>query len=164
RGGQDPIFERAGRPADGAVGRTGLAGDPRAAHSGPGAGDAPGGAGLSGGRRRLAERGDRLQRPGGNGMRMRSMLLAAGLLGRAAFHRADDAAPESDSQARAVNVVTLDARVLAGAIAASGPLIPREEAAVAPEVTGFRVARVLVEEGAYVRQGQTLAQLDPALL
>lgn len=97
-------------------------------------------------------------------MRMRSMLLAAGLLALAACHRADDAAPKADSQARAVNVVTLEPRVLAGAIAASGPLIPREEAAVAPEVTGFRVARVLVEEGAYVRQGQTLAQLDPALL
>src|SRR5690606_30093255 len=50
------------------------------------------------------------------------------------------------------------------AAAASGPLIPREEAAVLPELTGFRVSRVLVEEGAYVKAGETLVELDPALL
>jgi HlyD family secretion protein len=42
--------------------------------------------------------------------------------------------------------------------------MPREEAAVMPEVTGFRVARVLADVGDYVRRGQTLAQLDGALL
>lgn len=97
-------------------------------------------------------------------MKMRSMLLAAGLLALAACHSAEAPAPKADSQARTVNVVTVEPRVLAGALAASGPLIPREEAAVTPEVTGYRVSRVLVEEGAYVRRGQTLAQLDPALI
>ena len=97
-------------------------------------------------------------------MRMRSMLLAAGLLTLAACHSPEAPAPKADSQARAVNVVAVEPRVLAGALAASGPLIPREEAAVAPEVTGYRVSRVLVEEGASVRRGQTLAQLDPSLI
>lgn len=97
-------------------------------------------------------------------MNMRSMVLAAGLLALAACSGSEAPAPKADSQARAVNVVTVEPRVLAGTLAASGPLIPREEAAVAPEVTGYRVARVLVEEGAYVRRGQTLAQLDPALI
>ena len=64
----------------------------------------------------------------------------------------------------AVSVVRLAERPITGAVAASGDLVPREEAAVAPEVTGFRVARVLADVGDYVRAGQTLVQLDPALL
>jgi HlyD family secretion protein len=67
-------------------------------------------------------------------------------------------------QARAVRIVRVENRAISGSLTASGSLIPREEAAVAPEVTGYRVARVLVEEGAYVRAGQTLAQLDGALI
>jgi HlyD family secretion protein len=76
------------------------------------------------------------------------------------------AAPEQtdSSQPRAVRVVTLAPRPIAGALAASGDLTPREEAAVMPEVNGYRVARVLVDVGAYVRQGQTLVELDPALI
>lgn len=46
----------------------------------------------------------------------------------------------------------------------SGVLVAREEAAVGAELTGYRVLRVLVEEGDVVRQGQALAVLDPALL
>ena len=42
--------------------------------------------------------------------------------------------------------------------------MPREEAAVAPEVSGYRVTRVLADVGDYVRAGQTLAVIDPALL
>jgi HlyD family secretion protein len=67
-------------------------------------------------------------------------------------------------QAHAVRVARLELRALTGALTASGDLVPREEAAVQPEVTGFRVDRVLVDEGAYVRAGQTLVQLDPALI
>ena len=66
--------------------------------------------------------------------------------------------------ARAVRVVRVENRAINGALSASGSLIPREEAAVNPEVTGFRVARVLVEEGAQVKAGQTLAQLDGVLI
>lgn len=95
---------------------------------------------------------------------MRSMFLAAGLLALAGCHSPEAPAPKAETQARAVNVVAVEPRVLAGTLSASGPLIPREEAAVTPEVTGYRVLRVLVEEGAYVRRGQTLAQLDPALI
>jgi HlyD family secretion protein len=67
-------------------------------------------------------------------------------------------------QARAVRVVRVESRPVTGALAASGNLIPREEAAVLPEVTGYRVARVLVEQGAFVRAGQPLALLDSALI
>lgn len=53
---------------------------------------------------------------------------------------------------------------VAGALTASGRLIPREEVAVSSDLNGYRVAKVLVEEGYGVRQGQVLAQLDDSLL
>ena len=67
-------------------------------------------------------------------------------------------------QARAVRVIRIEPRPIVGSLVAAGDLIPREEAAVAPEVTGFRVARVLADVGDYVRKGQTLVQLDSTLL
>ena len=66
--------------------------------------------------------------------------------------------------ARAVRVVRLQPQAITGALSASGDLVPREEAAVLPEVNGYRVARVLVDVGDEVKKGQTLVQLDPALV
>lgn len=66
--------------------------------------------------------------------------------------------------ARAVRVVRLEPRAIVGALAASGDLLPREEAAVLPEVSGYRVSKVLVDVGDTVKKGQTLVQLDPALI
>ena len=63
-----------------------------------------------------------------------------------------------------VTVVVVTRRDIAGALSASGRLVPREETAVAADLNGFRVARVNVEEGAWVRQGQVLATLDDSLL
>jgi HlyD family secretion protein len=75
------------------------------------------------------------------------------------------AAKTTEAQnARAVRVVRLEPREISGALAASGDLLPREEAAVLPEVSGYRVAKVLVDVGDTVRKGQTLVQLDPALI
>lgn len=75
------------------------------------------------------------------------------------------ATKETDAQrARAVRVVKVEPRQIIGSLTASGVLTPREEAAVLPEVTGYRVARVLVDAGQYVRAGQTLVQLDGALI
>ena len=73
-------------------------------------------------------------------------------------------APAAAEEGRSVRVLRLEPRPMAGAITGSGDLVPREEAAVAPEVTGYRVLRVLADVGDYVRAGQTLVQLDPALL
>jgi len=67
-------------------------------------------------------------------------------------------------QARAVRVVRVAMQPISGALAASGDLVPREEAAVFPEVSGYRVSRVLVDVGDVVRKGQTLVQLDPSLI
>jgi RND family efflux transporter, MFP subunit len=63
-----------------------------------------------------------------------------------------------------VTVATVQQRALAGGFEASGRLIPREEIAIAPELSGYRITRVVVEEGAWVDQGQVLAVLDDTLL
>jgi HlyD family secretion protein len=63
-----------------------------------------------------------------------------------------------------VSVARVATRDLHGGLSASGLLVSREEAAVSPELSGYRVARVFVEEGAQVRAGQPLAQLDDTLL
>lgn len=99
--------------------------------------------------------------------RMRSKLLLLPLLAALALSactRGEAAKPAEDNQARAVRVVRVEPRAITGALSASGDLVPREEAAVAPEVTGFRVLRVSADVGDYVRAGETLVQLDPALL
>ena len=75
--------------------------------------------------------------------------------------------PEKESEtarARAFHVVRVESRAIVGGLTASGDLVPREEAAVMPEVTGYRVTRVTADLGDYVRAGQTLAVLDPSLL
>ena len=65
---------------------------------------------------------------------------------------------------KAVTVVEVAPQSLSGALAASGELIPMHEAAVLPEVLGYRVIEVLVDTGDSVKQGQVLARLDPSLL
>lgn len=73
--------------------------------------------------------------------------------------------PQTEAQrARAVTVVRIEPRSVEGSLAASGDLVPREEAAVLPEVNGYRVTSVLADVGQYVRAGQTLVNLDGALL
>lgn len=74
------------------------------------------------------------------------------------------AAAKDDRAARSVKVAPVEVRTLEGGIVAPGQLVSREEAAVSAEVSGFRVARVLVDVGDTVREGQVLVQLDDALL
>ncbi len=68
------------------------------------------------------------------------------------------------SDARTVSVAQTVLRPMSGTFTASGLLIPREEAAVGSELSGFAVQHVLVEEGANVKKGQILARLDAGLL
>jgi HlyD family secretion protein len=90
-------------------------------------------------------------------------LLVGGSLAACGKKDAAAKAPGADL-ARAVTVTRVESRPLGGGFKASGQLIPREEAAVGSELTGYRVAKVFVEEGAWVRAGQPLAQLDNTLL
>ena len=76
----------------------------------------------------------------------------------------EDGKAAGTEPARTVSVTRVETRPLGGGFKASGQLIPREEAAVGSELSGYRVGRVFVEEGAWVRAGQPLAQLDNTLL
>ncbi|MGH6910567.1 MAG: efflux RND transporter periplasmic adaptor subunit, partial [Phenylobacterium sp.] len=62
-------------------------------------------------------------------------LVAA--LALAGCHKAPPAKTTDAQQARAVRVVQVLPRSITGALAASGDLLPREEAAVLPEVSGY---------------------------
>jgi len=65
---------------------------------------------------------------------------------------------------RAVRVTRIELRPMNAPLATSGLLVPREEAAVTSELAGYRVARVLADQGAWVRKGQPLVLLDDTLL
>lgn len=93
----------------------------------------------------------------------KALIPFVALLALSACRKPPQKLTEAD-QARTVRVIRVEPRVISGAIAASGDLVPREEAAVLPEVNGYRVARVLADVGQYVKAGQTLVQLDPALI
>jgi HlyD family secretion protein len=99
-------------------------------------------------------------------MRKASLLILLPLLATLALAGCSKPKPKTTEaqQARAVRVITLQAQPITGALTASGDLVSREEAAVLPEVSGFRVARVLVDVGDTVKKGQTLVELDPALI
>ncbi|MCH1783605.1 efflux RND transporter periplasmic adaptor subunit [Psychrobacter glaciei] len=69
-----------------------------------------------------------------------------------------------ESSIRTVSVDTVILRPMTGSVTASGLLLPREEVAVGSEISGYRVAELLVDEGSTVKKNQVLARLDPSLL
>jgi HlyD family secretion protein len=71
---------------------------------------------------------------------------------------------EATTDAQAMRVTTVDKRDLAEDVRATGRLVVRDEIAVGTELSGYRVAEVLVDEGDVVKKGQALARLDDALL
>lgn len=74
------------------------------------------------------------------------------------------ASESAKQQARAVTVVDVSARQIEGGLVASGVLVPREDIAIFPQLTGYRVAKILADVGDKVAAGQPLAQLDDTLL
>jgi HlyD family secretion protein len=93
-----------------------------------------------------------------------ALIPLAAALTLSGCHKAPPAKKTDAEQARTVRVVQVMPRSITGSVAASGDLLPREEAAVLPEVSGYRVSRVLVDVGSWVKKGQTLVELDPALI
>jgi HlyD family secretion protein len=73
-------------------------------------------------------------------------------------------AESAREQARSVSVVTIEPREIQGGLAASGALVPREDVAIYPQLTGYRVATVNADVGSWVKAGQTLVTLDDVLL
>jgi HlyD family secretion protein len=90
-----------------------------------------------------------------------ALVLATGLV--SACSKSKEAAKPSD-EPLTVSVATVQTRDLRAGLVASGVLVSREEAGVASELSGYRVADVLVDEGAFVTRGQVLARLDDTLL
>jgi HlyD family secretion protein len=77
----------------------------------------------------------------------------------------DQQANMADWQAaRAISVSAVELRPMGGTLQASGLIVPREEVAVSPQLSGYRILQVLVEEGDFVRAGQVLARLDVTLI
>lgn len=76
----------------------------------------------------------------------------------------DEATARAASAPRAVSIGVVTERAMATSLALSGVLVAREEAAVASQLSGYPVARVLVDQDDHVRAGQPLARLDDTLL
>ena len=68
------------------------------------------------------------------------------------------------SLAPAVSVVEASRREIVESVVVTGTLVPRDEILVTPEIDGFRVTEILVEEGARVQRGQVLARLSHDLI
>ncbi len=99
---------------------------------------------------------------------LKSFLLAAAAVGLALSVSAcgKKAAPVVNpaATARTVSLAAIETRPIEGGLTASGVLIPREDTAIQPDVTGYRVSKVLVDEGDWVKAGQPMATLDDSLL
>src|SRR5256885_2327354 len=92
-----------------------------------------------------------------------ALVIGLGLTGLAGCGpKAKSAPPPPPS--RVVSVVLVEPHAIEGGLVASGNLLPREDTAVFSDVSGYRVASVLADEGTWVRAGQPLSQLDDTLL
>ena len=73
-------------------------------------------------------------------------------------------APVEAAPAPAVSVVEAARREIVESVVVTGTLVPRDEILITPEIDGYRVTEVLVEEGARVARGQVLARLSHDLI
>jgi len=79
--------------------------------------------------------------------------------------RAEDAQkPAMPVAGPAVSVVNSVKREIAETIVINGTLVPRDEILVTPEIDGYRITEVLVEESMFVERGQVLARLSRELI
>ena len=94
------------------------------------------------------------------------IILIAAMMVAACQSKADDDAATARAAAapRAVSAAVVTLRSMAHELALSGVLVAREEAAVSSQLSGYPVARVLVDQDDQVAAGQPLARLDDTLL
>ena len=90
--------------------------------------------------------------------------LVLGSLSLASCQKSTAAIAPAGRQPLTVTVAPVRIEGLRGGLSASGLLIPKVEAAVTTELSGYRVAKVFVDQDAQVAAGQPLAQLDDTLL
>ncbi|WP_027173859.1 efflux RND transporter periplasmic adaptor subunit [Methylobacterium sp. 10] len=75
-----------------------------------------------------------------------------------------EVAPAPVRLAPAVSTVEARRREIVEQVVVTGTLVPRDEILVTPEIEGYRVTEVLVEEGMRVESGQVLARLSRDLI
>ncbi len=92
---------------------------------------------------------------------VQTLLLTTSLTTLSHLAQAADAPAEPAKAALAVTVTLPSATDWNSGITASGTLSPWQEAIVASEIGGQRIAKLLVDIGDTVKQGQTLAILAP---
>lgn len=93
------------------------------------------------------------------------LLLVLGAAALATGAAAESAAvPDAASIAPAVTVVPAASRLIVEQAIVTGTLVPRDEILVAPEIEGYRITELLVEEGAQVARGQVLARLSREMI
>ncbi len=73
-------------------------------------------------------------------------------------------APVAQVRGTTVTVVPATPRTVVERLPVNGTLVPREEIMVGPEIDGYRVVEILVEEGDRVEKGQVLARLSRDML
>ncbi|KQP53173.1 efflux RND transporter periplasmic adaptor subunit [Methylobacterium sp. Leaf106] len=95
-------------------------------------------------------------------MRLLRLLLILPLLVSSHVIHAAEVPPASGSTAPApaVTIVAAADREIVEQAVVTGTLVPRDEILVAPEIEGYRITELLVEEGAEVEKGQVLARLS----
>lgn len=92
-----------------------------------------------------------------------ALVIGFGLSGTVT--RAETAPPPGPPvRAPTVSVVEAARREIIETAPVTGTLVPRDEVLVTPEIDGYRVTDVLVEEGARVERGQVLARLSHDLV
>ena len=111
----------------------------------------------------------RVESTGGRGWRLgvlavMAMACLAGCGRKPAQSDAKPAADAASATARTVRVTRVESRPMQDGLTASGLLVSREEAAVGSDLAGYRVSNVYFEQGASVKAGQPLVQLDDSLL
>ena len=96
-------------------------------------------------------------------MTTRGAIAALLALGLAACHP-PQAAPVAQQAARTVSVVRIETRAIAGGVVTSGLLIPRNQVQINADLAGYRVSKLYVDEGDWVKAGQPLIEMDPSIL
>ncbi|MCJ2127827.1 efflux RND transporter periplasmic adaptor subunit [Methylobacterium sp. E-045] len=89
------------------------------------------------------------------------LVFVLGLASGTAFA---EVAPAPARLAPAVSTVEARRREIVEQVVVTGTLVPRDEILVTPEIEGYRVTEVLVEEGMRVESGQVLARLSRDLI
>ena len=97
-------------------------------------------------------------------LRLALFALAALAVAAAPAARAETAPAAKAAPAPAVSVVEAARREIVESVVVTGTLVPRDEILVTPEIDGYRIVELLVEEGARVARGQVLARLNRDLI